>query len=105
MELQKIISKFRLQPEQIELVQHESHSSHVYKLTLKSQESLILKIPFSREKLFRESKMLQRLSGLLPVPTIIDQWNRDEDTAGALLLSFIDGNPSTNHAVKIHFEC
>jgi aminoglycoside phosphotransferase len=88
--LEKVIAQFKLKVERVEPILLESHSSEVYKIFLDNRLNVILKIPFIKGKLFRESKMLQRLSGLLPVPKVIDQWDGNEEISGALLLSYID---------------
>lgn len=71
----------------------------MYKITLEAGEEVILKIPFTREKLYRESKMLQRISCILPAPCVLDLWTGDETTSGAILLSFIDGAPCLDQQV------
>lgn len=63
-------------------------------------DHVILKIPSRREKLFRETKMLQRLADTsLPVPTVLDIWEGDEEIPGTMLLSFIDGDPASVESI------
>jgi Ser/Thr protein kinase RdoA (MazF antagonist) len=72
----------------------ESYSSTVRILTLAGGDKLVLKIPFARYKLLRESAMLALLQDMLPVPRLIDRWQGDEGVPGALLLSFLPGEPA-----------
>lgn len=71
----------------------ESFSSEVYSLLLKNGEKVILKIPYNKSKLLREYKMLELLKDKLPVPKVLDFFEGNENLKGALLLSYIDGNP------------
>jgi len=75
----------------------ESYSSKVCSLVLENNEKVILKIPYSREKLLKEYKMLELLEGKLPTARILDFWEGDDEISGALLLSFIDGEPITDN--------
>ncbi|UPK47676.1 hypothetical protein [Paenibacillus pabuli] len=61
----------------------ESFSSDVYKLGLVSGEDVYVKIPFNKDKLFREFQMLETLKDVLPVPKVLDIWYGDEITTGA----------------------
>ncbi|MBM7566233.1 phosphotransferase family protein [Paenibacillus sacheonensis] len=90
--IRTVIEKLKLNVSHIEDVP-ESFSSDVYKLTLASGDTVFVKIPFNKDKLFRESRMLETLKGLLPVPEVLDIWYGDERTTGALLLSAIQGMP------------
>lgn len=92
--IQEIIGKFKLNVLHIAEVP-ESFSSEVYKLTLVNQADVYVKIPFNQDKLFREYEMLEKLTGIIPVPQVLDIWVGDERTAGALLLSAIEGVPCT----------
>jgi len=69
----------------------ESYSSVVRILTLECGERLVLKIPFVQRKLLRELHALQHLQGSLPVPQVVDYWNREDGAPGALLLSLLPG--------------
>lgn len=94
--IERVIKEFNLKVVNIEPITHNSFSCQVYKLTPETGDYIILKIPSQREKLFRETKMLQRLSYTsLPVPTVFDTWEGDDENPGAMLLSFIDGNPAS----------
>lgn len=92
--LQEVIKKFKLNVLHIEDVP-ESFSSEVYKLTLVNQQDVYVKIPYNKDKLVREFQMLERLAGIIPVPQVLDIWDGDDRTAGALLLSAIEGVPCT----------
>jgi Ser/Thr protein kinase RdoA (MazF antagonist) len=89
-----IIEKFKLNVLKIEGVP-ESFSSEVYKLTLVNGQQVYLKVPFNRSKLVREYKMLELLKDVIPVPKVLDLWDGDERSVGALLLSAIPGVPCT----------
>lgn len=78
----------------------ESFSSEVYSLLLKNGEKVILKIPYNKSKLLREYKMLELLKDKLPVPKVLDYFEGNENLKGALLLSYIDGNPITGEINK-----
>lgn len=90
----KIIKNFRLNVQKIIAVP-ESYSSEVYCLILANNEKVILKIPYSQRKLFRELEMLELLEDKLPVPKVLDFWEGDEETPGAFLLTYIQGEPIT----------
>jgi len=92
--LQTIIRGFNLNVISIENVP-ESFSSQVYKLNLTNGESVYAKIPYNRDKLYREYRMLEMLSEVIPVPKVLDFWSGDDFISGALLLSQIQGTPCT----------
>ncbi|GIP38435.1 phosphotransferase [Paenibacillus sp. J31TS4] len=69
----------------------DSHSSEVYRVELRQGGDVYVKLPFNREKVYREQAMLGRLKGRLPVPEVLGLWEGDEETAGALLLSPVPG--------------
>lgn len=71
----------------------ESFSSTVYRLKLSSQETVFLKIPYTKEKLVREAEALEVLQETVRVPNILDYWEGNEEITGALLLSCIHGEP------------
>lgn len=71
----------------------ESNSSNVYILTLGEGKKVVLKIPFNSQKLEREKKALELLSGKVPVPEVIKYYNGDNLIPGALLISYINGTP------------
>ncbi|QTH45262.1 aminoglycoside phosphotransferase family protein [Cohnella sp. LGH] len=95
----KVIEKLKLNALNIEDVP-ESFSSDVYKLTLAGGETVFVKIPFNKDKLFREFQMLETLKDIIPVPKVLDIWYGDEITTGALLLSSIQGMPCTGEVDK-----
>ncbi|MCK8060253.1 MULTISPECIES: phosphotransferase family protein [unclassified Fusibacter] len=88
----KLIREFKLDVSTISPVP-ESFSSTVHMLELASGQKVILKIPYSKSKLHREKPILESLQGKLPVPKLLNFWEGDEDITGALLLSYIDGEP------------
>lgn len=90
----EVIERLKLNVLNIEGVP-ESFSSEVYKLTLVSGENVFVKIPYNKDKLFREYGMLETLKGVVPVPNVLDIWYGDEGDTGALLLSAIQGMPCT----------
>ncbi|NEU63894.1 phosphotransferase [Paenibacillus sp. ALJ109b] len=99
-----VIEKLKLNVLDIEDVP-ESYSSDVYKLTLVSGEDVYVKIPFNKDKLFREFQMLEILKEVIPVPKVLDIWYGDESNTGALLLSAIQGVPCTeNMDEKLSFQ-
>ncbi|WP_152392817.1 aminoglycoside phosphotransferase family protein [Paenibacillus guangzhouensis] len=92
--IQTIISRFNLQVKSIDHVP-ESFSSQVYQLNLTNGETVFAKIPYNRDKLYREYRMLEMLSEVVPVPRVLDLWSGDDFISGALLLSQIQGMPCT----------
>ncbi|MCZ1268064.1 phosphotransferase family protein [Paenibacillus tundrae] len=99
-----VIEKLKLNVLNIENVP-ESFSSDVYKLTLRSGEDVYVKIPYNKDKLFREFQMLEILKDVIPVPKVLDIWYGDESNTGALLLSAIQGVPcSENMDEKLSFQ-
>ena len=69
----------------------ESYSSTVRRVILPDRGRLILKIPYSRQKLLRELTALRALQHDLPVPHVINAWIPEDDTPGAMLLSHLPG--------------
>ncbi|MEK3916504.1 phosphotransferase family protein [Paenibacillus sp. FSL H7-0331] len=99
-----VIEKLKLNVLNVEDVP-ESFSSDVYKLTLANGEKVYVKIPFNKDKLYREFQMLETLKDVIPVPKVLDFWDGDEITTGALLLSAIQGIPCTEDiAEKLSFQ-
>ncbi|MDH6427467.1 phosphotransferase [Paenibacillus odorifer] len=92
--VETIIKRFNLNVLSIDNVP-ESFSSQVYKLNLTNGETLYAKIPYNRDKLYREYRMLELLREVLPVPKVLDFWSGDDLISGALLLSEIKGIPCT----------
>lgn len=89
-----VIKRFKLNVLSIDNVP-ESFSSQVYKLSLTSGETVYAKIPYNRDKLYREYRMLETLRQILPVPKVLNFWSGDDSISGALLLSQIQGIPCT----------
>jgi Ser/Thr protein kinase RdoA (MazF antagonist) len=89
---QAIIRQMQLSVISMEIVP-DSYSSTVHLLTMEKGEKAILKIPYNRLKLVREYSTLQRLQGHLPVPKILEYWEGDEEHVGAILLSYLPGEP------------
>jgi aminoglycoside phosphotransferase (APT) family kinase protein len=72
----------------------ESYSSTVRRIVLPDGGRLILKIPYSRQKLLRELTALRALQPSLPVPLVVDAWVPEDDdhqNGGAMLLSHMPG--------------
>ncbi|WP_454191095.1 phosphotransferase family protein [Paenibacillus sp. Marseille-Q7038] len=90
--VQTIIDKFNLSVLSVNNVP-ESFSSQVYKLTLTNGESVYAKVPYNRDKLYREYRMLEMLREVIPVPKVLDFWSGDDIISGALLLSEMKGMP------------
>jgi aminoglycoside phosphotransferase (APT) family kinase protein len=90
--IQTVIEKFKLKVSCISSVP-ESYSSEVYKLKLTNGSNVYVKIPFNKDKLFREYRILQQLNGVISVPRVLDFWEGSEQITGALLLSEIRGAP------------
>ncbi len=88
------IEHFNLKVAAVERVA-QSYSSIVRILVLENGEKRVLKIPFAKSKLLRELRILNVLQGMVPVPRLVDHWLRDDDIPGALLLSFLPGEPLT----------
>ena len=98
-QLARVIKEMKLHVLSIEDVP-ESYSSTVYKLGLANQETVFLKIPYSKEKLVREAEALEALKETISVPAIHDYWEGNEEITGALLLSCIQGESVPNKVDK-----
>lgn len=90
--VQNIIKQFRLNVLSIENVP-ESYSSTVYKVQLLNKQHVYIKIPYTKEKLIREFHVLTKLHGLIDVPQVLDYWEGNNSTTGAILLEAISGTP------------
>ncbi|WP_432406155.1 phosphotransferase family protein [Wukongibacter sp. M2B1] len=90
--IKRVIKRMKLKVRDMDSVP-ESYSSKVCSLVLENNEKVILKIPYNKDKLIKEYKMLQLLRGKLPTPQILDFWEGNDEISGALLLSYIDGKP------------
>lgn len=94
--IENAIQALGLQPVETRPVP-ESFSSEVTQIILHNGESVYLKIPYNRNKLYREVAMLNRLRAYqLPVPRVLDVWEGDEQHSGALLLEALEGRPLTD---------
>ncbi|MEG0385598.1 MAG: aminoglycoside phosphotransferase family protein [Solibacillus sp.] len=90
--MQKIAQQFQLSYTAIEDVQ-DSHSSTVYKITLRHGEEVYVKIPYTKMKFERELEAYQLLKGRVATPKLLDCWQGDETCPGAFLLSSLKGAP------------
>jgi len=90
--VKEILDKLNIEYKEIHEVP-ESYSSTVAKVKLDDDQLVIVKVPYSREKLFREKLMLDKLQGLLPVPQVLGFWKGDDEHVGALVLSYLEGQP------------
>lgn len=88
--LKQIIERFRLNVLSIEDVP-ESFSSTVYKIQLINDQTVYVKIPYTKDKLNLEYTVLERFKHELPVPKVLEFWEGNDEITGALLLSAIDG--------------
>lgn len=88
------IAALKLRPASVEPVP-DSYSSEVGKLTLSSGAIVYVKVPYNRDKLHRERRMLERLRGIVPVPELLDFWEGDSMNVGALLLAALPGKPQS----------
>ena len=90
--ISEAIDYFNLNPEKIVLVE-ESFSSIVRISEFENGGKLVLKIPFVHKKMQHEPYALNELQDYLPVPQVVGYWSREDGNSGALLLSFLPGNP------------
>lgn len=88
----RVIQIMKLRVKDLDTVP-ESYSSKVCSLVLENDKKVILKIPYNKDKLIKEYKMLQLLQGKLPTPKVLDFWEGNDEIPGALLLSHIEGKP------------
>lgn len=83
----------------------ESYSSEVCKVVLNNGEEVIIKIPYNKNKLMKEYRMLKLLENKYPVAKLIEFWEGDDSIPGALLISYIDGKPAIkNIDQKLAFQ-
>ncbi|AJD89575.1 hypothetical protein JMA_02580 [Jeotgalibacillus malaysiensis] len=92
MTITSIIKHFGLSTQSISDVA-DSHSSTVYKVLLLNGETVYIKIPFSKLKFHLEIEAYTILHGRISVPRLLDVWEGDDETVGALLLSELEGDP------------
>lgn len=86
------IEKLNINVKRIERLP-SSFSSTVKKMILQDNSIVILKIPYSNEKLEREYYFLNKLANDLPVPKVLNYWAGDSENIGAILLNEIQGQP------------
>lgn len=92
--LNSLIDRFGLQVQSVSDVEN-SHSSTVYKCTLKNGENVFLKIPYTKLKWQRELEAYEVLKGRVAIPEMLDYWSGDDACPGAFLLSELKGKPLT----------
>ncbi|AYC30522.1 phosphotransferase family protein [Paenisporosarcina cavernae] len=80
-----------------------SFSSEVYRVSL-PEKVVFVKVPYSKEKWYREKGWLTFLGGKLAVPQLLGMIEPDENFNGAFLLSAIPGEPVENLTTKLAFE-
>lgn len=95
--LTRVLDHFGLQVESVNEVDN-SHGSTVFKCTLRHNENIFVKIPFSKLKCQRELEAYEILKGRVAVPSLLDYWAGDEECPGAFLLSELKGLPLTAKA-------
>lgn len=92
--LQHIIEQFGLQVKSVHEVE-DSHSSTVFKCRLPHDETVFIKIPYTKLKFRRELEAYEILKGNIAIPELLDYWPGDAACHGAFLLSELKGKPLT----------
>lgn len=90
MQIQQLEKQFHIQIRQVNDVP-ESFSSTVYRCELMNGEEVFIKIPFSKVKLHRELDAYRVLQGKVAIPELLDVWEGDDESVGALLVSSLPG--------------
>lgn len=90
MQIQQLEKQFHIQIRQVNDVP-ESFSSTVYRCELMNGEEVFIKIPFSKVKFHRELDAYRVLQGKVAIPELIDVWEGDDESVGALLVSSLPG--------------
>lgn len=90
MQIQQLEKQFHIQIRQVNDVP-ESFSSTVYRCELMNGEEVFIKIPFSKVKFHRELDAYRVLKGKVAIPELLDVWEGDDESVGALLLSSLPG--------------
>lgn len=90
MQIQQLEKQFHIQIRQVNDVP-ESFSSTVYRCELMNGEEVFIKIPFSKVKFHRELDAYRVLQGKVAIPELLDVWEGDDESVGALLLSSLPG--------------
>ncbi|WP_353654002.1 aminoglycoside phosphotransferase family protein [Bacillus sp. ISL-55] len=89
-----MIKQFGLEIDSLTEVE-DSHSSTVYKCTLRKGQNVFLKIPYTKLKFQRELEAYEILKGRVSIPEMLDYWSGDDECPGAFLLSELKGKPLT----------
>jgi aminoglycoside phosphotransferase (APT) family kinase protein len=92
--LHRVIKQFGLEIDSLTEVE-DSHSSTVYKCTLRKGQNVFLKIPYTKLKFQRELEAYEILKGRVSIPEMLDYWSGDDECPGAFLLSELKGKPLT----------
>ncbi|GAM12244.1 phosphotransferase family protein [Mesobacillus selenatarsenatis] len=92
--LHQVIKQFGLEIDSLTEVE-DSHSSTVYKCTLRKGQNVFLKIPYTKLKFQRELEAYEILKGRVSIPEMLDYWSGDDECPGAFLLSELKGKPLT----------
>jgi aminoglycoside phosphotransferase (APT) family kinase protein len=79
----------------------DSFSSEVYSILVDDGQTVYCKIPFTKEKWYREYKCLNYLVDSLNVPKIINVIEPTETFNGAFLLTALEGNSITSLTPKL----
>lgn len=90
MSIQHLEKQFDLQIRQVTDVP-ESFSSTVYRCELMNGGNVYIKIPYTKLKFQRELDAYKVLQGKVAIPKLLDVWEGDEQTVGAMLLSELHG--------------
>lgn len=100
----QVIQKFELNVSSINEVE-DSHSSTVYKISLRHGENVFVKIPYTKLKFQRELEAYEILKDRVSIPKMLDYWTGNEECPGVFLLSELKGQPLTNKdAPKVAFQ-
>jgi Ser/Thr protein kinase RdoA (MazF antagonist) len=86
-----ILGRFHLKVHSIMPVA-DSFSSEVYRLLLDDGQTVYCKLPFTKEKWYREFKCLNYLLDSVNVPKVINLIEPTETFNGAFLLTVLEGN-------------
>lgn len=91
--LQEYTKKLKIEVLKAESIIHkESLSSSIFKLQLKDNSYVILKIAFDEKRYFRECYFLNKVKDTILVPKIINTIDPSEKLNGAILMEYLEGN-------------
>lgn len=94
--LQYYQEAFHLKKAQFMRIDHnDTIIAAVYKVVVPDHPSMILKLCTKDKHFHRELFFLNKLKGLLPIPTIIDTIKPTSSHRGGILMPFIEGNIPT----------